>query len=211
MSDQKNSVSGGLVCPVPLQKYQQVLLAHGSGGKLTNELIGEMIAPAFSNKYLEPLHDGAVLGLSGNKIAFSTDSYVINPIFFPGGDIGRLAINGTVNDLAMCGAQPLWLSAGFIIEEGFSMEDLARIVQSMQAAAKEAGVAIVTGDTKVVDRGKGDKLYINTAGIGLVPDNLDISPRKARAGDRIILNGPIGLHGIAIMSIREGLQFETTM
>ena len=153
-------IASGLACPVPLQQYPSVLLAHGSGGKLTQQLIEQLFLPAFRNDLLSPLHDGAVVTINGVRLAFSTDSYVVNPIFFPGGDIGDLAINGTVNDLAMCGARPLYLSSAMIIEEGFPMEDLARVVRSMQAAAHRAGIQLVTGDTKVVDRGKGDKIFI---------------------------------------------------
>jgi hydrogenase expression/formation protein HypE len=149
--------------------------------------------------------------MGGNRYAFSTDSYVVNPIFFPGGNIGELAVNGTVNDLSMCGARPLYLSAAFIIEEGLPIDDLWRIVLSMQDAAKKAGILLVTGDTKVVDRGKGDKIFINTSGVGIVDDEIDISPRRLQAGDKIIVNGEIALHGIAIMSVREGLEFETTI
>ncbi|PWT90800.1 MAG: hydrogenase expression/formation protein HypE, partial [Acidobacteria bacterium] len=165
----------------------------------------------FKNDLLEPLHDGAIFSLNGVKLAFSTDSYVVNPIFFPGGDIGELAVNGTVNDLSMCGARPLYLSAAFIIEEGFPMQDLWRIVVSMQEAARKAEVALVTGDTKVVDRGKGDKIFINTSGVGIIEKPVDIHPCRAAIGDKILINGPIASHGIAILSVREGLEFETVM
>jgi hydrogenase expression/formation protein HypE len=201
--------TGVLSCPVPLSDYKNVLLSHGGGGRLTHQLIQKMFLPQFQNEFLEPLHDGAVLSFDGMRLAFSTDSYVVNPIFFPGGDIGELAVNGTVNDLAMCGARPLYVSVAFIIEEGFSMEDLWRVVLSMQEAAKRAGITLVTGDTKVVDRGKGDKIFINTSGVGVVDAGIDINPKRASVGDQIILNGPIALHGIAIMSVREGLEFET--
>jgi hydrogenase expression/formation protein HypE len=200
---------GGLSCPIPITDYKNVLLAHGGGGKLTQQMIQRMFLPQFQNEFLEPLHDGAVLPLSGVRLAFSTDSYVVNPIFFPGGDIGKLAVNGTVNDLAMCGAIPMYLSAAFIIEEGFPMEDLWRIVLSMQGSAKKAGVELVTGDTKVVDRGKGDKIFINTSGVGVIAPGVEISPTHAQVGDKIILSGAIAIHGIAIMSVREGLEFET--
>ncbi len=209
MKKPKIDLSGGLSCPIPISDYPQVLLAHGGGGKLTHQLIQKMFASQFSNDLLNPLHDGAVVSLNGSKLAFSTDSYVINPIFFPGGSIGDLAVNGTVNDLAMCGARPLYLSAAFIIEEGMDMNELWRVVVSMQDAAKAAGVQLVTGDTKVVDRGKGDKIFINTAGIGVIDAGIDIQPRRAQPGDAIILSGPIAVHGIAIMSVREGLEFET--
>lgn len=212
MSDKPTFDFGeGLSCPIPITEYKNVLLAHGGGGKLTQQMIQRMFLPQFQNEFLEPLHDGAILSLNGVRLAFSTDSYVVNPIFFPGGDIGMLAVNGTVNDLAMCGASPMYLSAAFIIEEGFSMEDLWRIVLSMQESARKAGVKLVTGDTKVVDRGKGDKIFINTSGVGVIEPEVEISPTHARVGDKIILNGPIAVHGIAIMSVREGLEFETQM
>lgn len=202
-------ITAGLSCPLPITDYKSVLLAHGGGGKLTQQMIQKMFLPQFQNEFLEPLHDGAVFSLNGARLAFSTDSYVVNPIFFPGGDIGELAVNGTVNDLAMCGAQPLYLSAAFIIEEGFPMEDLWRVVLSMQEAAKKAGVVLVTGDTKVVDRGKGDKIFVNTSGVGMIESGVDISPKRAKVGDKIIVSGRIADHGIAIMSVREGLEFET--
>ena len=199
----------GLACPLPITDYKSVLLAHGGGGKLTQQLIQQVFLSRFQNKLLEPLHDGALFQVDGVRLSFSTDSYVINPIFFPGGDIGDLAVNGTVNDLAMCGSKPLYLSAAFVIEEGLAMEELWQVVLSMERAAKIAGVEFVTGDTKVVDRGKGDKVFINTSGIGIVFSGVDINPRRATAGDQIILNGPIAQHGIAVMSVREGLEFET--
>jgi hydrogenase expression/formation protein HypE len=170
-----------------------------------------MFLPAFSNSLLGARHDGAVIDLPSCKLAFTTDSYVVRPLFFPGGDIGSLAINGTVNDLAMCGARPLYLSAGFILEEGLPMDTLWRVVQSMKASAEHAGVQLVTGDTKVVDRGKGDGIFINTAGIGVVESRQAISPAHVRPGDAILLSGDIGRHGIAIMAVREGLEFETTI
>lgn len=203
------NVDTGFSCPIPKSDYTNVLLAHGSGGKMTHELISKMFLPQFANELLEPMHDGAVFDAGGVRLAFSTDSYVVNPIFFPGGDIGELAVNGTVNDLSMCGAKPFYLSAAFIIEEGLPLDDLWRVVLSMQEAAKRAGVLLVTGDTKVVDRGKGDKIFINTSGVGIVDDGVDLKPKKIQAGDKIIVNGDIGLHGIAIMSVREGLGFET--
>ncbi len=199
----------GLSCPLPITDYKNVLLAHGGGGRLTQELIQKLFLAQFRNELLEPLHDGAVFSIGGVRLAFSTDSYVVNPIFFPGGDIGDLAVNGTVNDLAMCGAQPLYLSAAFIIEEGLPMEDLWRIVLSMQEAATRAGVMLVTGDTKVVDRGKGDKIFITTSGVGIVAEGIDISSKRAAVGDQIILSGPMAMHGIAIMSVREGLEFSS--
>ena len=201
-----------LSCPIPIQQYPQVLLAHGGGGKLMHQLIERMFVPAFNNSLLGARHDGAVIDLNmfnGSRLAFTTDSYVVRPLFFPGGDIGSLAINGTVNDLAMCGARPLYLSAGFILEEGLPMETLWRVVQSMRRAAIEAGVELVTGDTKVVDKGKGDGVFINTAGVGVIEHDLSISPASVRPGDAILLSGDIGRHGIAIMAVREGLSFES--
>jgi len=200
-----------LQCPIPINDYPAVLLAHGGGGRLTQMLIERMFIPAFDNPALSMLHDGAVLELGGMRLAFSTDSFVVSPLFFPGGDIGSLAVHGTVNDLAMCGARPVCLSTGFVLEEGLPMEDLWRVVQSMQRAAQAVGVPIVTGDTKVVDRGKGDGVFINTSGLGLIPAGVHISPRRARPGDLVLINGAIAVHGIAIMSVREGLEFETAL
>lgn len=198
-------------CPVPMNQYANVLLAHGGGGKLTHELIEGLFLPLFSNPSLAARHDGAVLEFGARKLAFTTDSYVVRPIFFPGGDIGTLAVNGTINDLAMCGARPLYLSAGFILEEGLPMETLKRVVESMSRAAGEAGIQLVTGDTKVVDRGKGDGVYINTAGIGIVQAGRPISPTSVIPGDVVLLSGDIGRHGIAIMAVREGLAFESAI
>ena len=198
-----------LSCPVPISDYKNVLLAHGGGGRLSHQLIQKLFASQFRNEFLDQDHDGAILPVNGARLAFTTDSYVINPIFFPGGDIGMLAVNGTVNDLAMCGATPRYLSAAFIIEEGLPIDDLWRVVLSMQEAAKRAGVLLVTGDTKVVDKGKGDKIFITTSGIGTIKNGIDINPKNARQGDKIIVSGNIGVHGIAIMSVREGLEFET--
>ena len=198
-------------CPVPFADYPNVLLAHGGGGRLTQRLIETMFLKAFSNPALEVMHDGALLDIEKGRLAFSTDSFVVKPLFFPGGDIGSLAVHGTVNDLAMCGARPTALSVGLILEEGLPMEDLWRIVQSMQRAAAGVGVPIVTGDTKVVDRGKGDGIFINTSGIGVIPQGVDIAPRRARPGDRVLINGPIAVHGVAIMSVREGLEFQTRL
>jgi hydrogenase expression/formation protein HypE len=200
-----------LTCPIPISDYPTVLLGHGSGGRLMHHLIERMIAPAFSNPALDARHDGALLRVNGARLAFTTDSYVVQPLFFPGGDIGALAVNGTVNDLAMCGARPLFLSAGFILEEGLPMETLWQVIQSMKQAADAAGVEIVTGDTKVVDRGKGDGLFVNTAGIGLIEHNLSINPSSVETGDTIIINGDVGRHGMAIMAAREGLAFESTI
>jgi hydrogenase expression/formation protein HypE len=198
----------GPVCPVPILDHKQIVLGHGSGGKLTAELIQKIFLPAFYNDSLARLDDQAVLDLNGNRIAFTTDSFVVTPIFFPGGDIGRLAIHGTVNDLAMSGAKPLYIAAAFILEEGLSTEELQRVVASMRTAAHEAGVQLVTGDTKVVNRGKGDKLFITTTGLGIIDRPVKISGDRARPGDAIILSGTIGDHGMAIMSQRENLQFE---
>jgi hydrogenase expression/formation protein HypE len=209
MNEKTIDLSNGFACPLPITEYKNILLAHGGGGKLSHQLVKDMFASQFKNEWLEPLHDGAIFSAGSMRFAFSTDSYVINPIFFPGGDIGKLAVNGTVNDLSMCGARPLYLSSAFIIEEGLPMDDLWRIVLSMEAAAKAAGVQLVTGDTKVVDRGKGDKIFINTSGIGSIPEGIDINPQRAKPGDKIILSGTIADHGIAIMSVREGLEFET--
>lgn len=196
-------------CPLPLADYPNVLLAHGGGGRLMNELIESLFLPAFGNPLLDQRNDGAVIGVGDQRIAFTTDSYVVNPLFFPGGDIGTLAVNGTVNDLAMCGARPSWLSVGFIIEEGLPMETLRRVVQSMQQAAAAAGVQLVTGDTKVVDKGKGDGLFINTAGIGVIEHKTAPAPARVAPGDVVLLSGDVGRHGMAIMSVREGLQFES--
>ena len=196
-------------CPLPLSDYPSVQMAHGGGGKLSQQLIEGLLVPSFDNPTLSALHDGAVFTAGGARLAFSTDSYVVRPIFFPGGDIGSLAVHGTVNDLAMCGARPIALSCGLILEEGLPMASLRAVVASMCAAARTVGVSIVTGDTKVVDRGKGDGVYINTAGIGIVADGIVIDPRRARPGDAVLLSGRIADHGIAILSVREGLEFES--
>lgn len=198
----------GAVCPTPIFNHKQIILGHGSGGKLTSELIQKLFLPAFDNEYLARLDDQAVLQFDGTRIAFTTDAFVVTPIFFPGGNIGDLAINGTVNDLAMSGAKPLYIAAAFILEEGLATDDLYQVVSSMSAAAKKAGVLLVTGDTKVVNRGKGDKIFITTTGIGLVDSKLQISGDKARKGDKILLSGTVGDHGMAIMSQRESLEFE---
>jgi hydrogenase expression/formation protein HypE len=198
-----------LSCPTPLSSKDTILLGHGSGGKLSAELIRDVFLPAFRNPVLSRLDDQAIVNVNGQRLAFTTDSFVVKPLFFPGGDIGSLAVHGTVNDLAMGGATPLFLSAAFIIEEGFSMQELRRVVNSLRQAAAEAGVAVVTGDTKVVEKGKGDGLFINTTGIGLVPDRLELSADRARPGDQVLLSGSIGDHGIAILAQREGLEFET--
>jgi hydrogenase expression/formation protein HypE len=195
-------------CPIPIYEHKQIVLGHGSGGKLTADLIDTVFLPAFHNPVLDKLDDQAVITIGGARLAFTTDSFVVTPVFFPGGDIGRLAVHGTVNDLAMSGAKPLYLSAAFILEEGLPVDDLRRIVESMRAAAADAGVQFVTGDTKVVDRGKGDQIFINTTGIGVIEPGINISADRARVGDVIILSGYIGDHGMAIMSKREGLEFE---
>jgi len=201
------STSFTLSCPMPVTQQKTIVLGHGSGGRLTAQLVREVFLPAFDNPALRKLDDQAMLDVAPGKIALTTDSYVVTPLFFPGGDIGRLAVNGTVNDLAMGGARPLYLTAAFIIEEGLPLEDLQRVTRSMSQAAQEAGVAIVTGDTKVVNRGCADKLFITTAGVGLVPDGISISASNARAGDAVIVSGPIGDHGITIWSTREGIDF----
>ena len=201
----------GAACPVPIQQYPHVLMAHGGGGTLMHQLIGKVFGAAFSNPILDSRHDSAVLEMSGKRLAFTTDSYIVRPIFFPGGDIGSMAVHGTVNDLVMSGARPLYLSSAFIIEEGLPMETLWRVVVSMRDAAAKCGVKIVTGDTKVVDKGKGDGLFINTAGVGVIEHTLDIAPRSVQPGDVIIVNGDLGRHGMAIMAVREGLQFESTI
>ncbi len=201
-----------LSCPVPAEAHATVQMAHGGGGRLMRNLIAQLFLPAFRSDQPEgeplPPHDSAVLPIDGARLALTTDSFVVSPLFFPGGDIGKLAIYGTVNDLAMAGAKPQWITAGFILEEGLPLETLRRIVLSMAEAAREVGVQIVTGDTKVVDRGKGDGVFINTSGVGLVPDGVDISPHRVAPGDAVLLSGDLGRHGIAIMSVREGLQFE---
>jgi hydrogenase expression/formation protein HypE len=206
-----NSNEISLSCPIPIGDYPNILLAHGGGGMLTRQLLEKLFLPAFDNPALASRHDGAVLEVGGARLAFTTDGHVVRPLFFPGGDIGSLAVYGTANDLAMCGARPLWLSAAFIVEEGLPTETLARVVASMREAARVAGVQLVTGDTKVVERGKGDGLYLATAGIGLVEHALEISPASVRPGDAILVSGDLGRHGIAIMACREGLELETTI
>jgi hydrogenase expression/formation protein HypE len=196
-------------CPLPLVGYPSIVMGHGGGGKLGNELVEHLFLPAFRNAALENLGDAAVLELASGRLAMSTDSFVVQPLFFPGGSIGELAVNGTVNDLAVSGAEPKYLSASFILEEGFPLAQLAAIVASMAAAAATAGVQIVTGDTKVVERGHGDGCYINTAGIGVLRPGVQVGPHRAKAGDAILVSGTIGDHGMAIMSVREGLEFES--
>jgi len=217
-------------CPVPQSNYDHILLGHGSGGLLTNDLIRRLFVPAFNNEVLAAQEDQALLSVKcgtavSNKrdpsklqlaetefqLAFTTDSFVVRPIFFPGGDIGSLAVHGTINDLAVGGARPLWLSAAFILEEGLPLDDLKKIVASMRDACNESGVTLVTGDTKVVDRGKGDQVFITTSGIGVAPAGRRLSISAARPGDRVIVSGTVGDHGIAVMSVREGIEFETVL
>ncbi|MFH1277973.1 MAG: hydrogenase expression/formation protein HypE, partial [Candidatus Eisenbacteria bacterium] len=200
-----------LTCPIPIADYPHVLLAHGGGGRLMNQLIGKMFLAAFADEELDRRHDSAVLPAPGKRLVFTTDSYVVRPLFFPGGDIGSLAVHGTVNDIAMSGARPLYLSAGFILEEGLPMETLWRVASSMADAARAAGVRIVTGDTKVVDRGKGDGIFINTAGVGVPVTEEIIGAESVRPGDAVILSGDVGRHGMAIMAVREGLEFESSI
>ncbi len=194
-------------CPLPKMPGDTVQLAHGGGGRLMQNLIRDVFVRSFGDPLSTHLHDGATWSVSEGTLAFTTDSYVVQPLCFPGGDIGSLAVHGTVNDLAMCGAHPLWLSAGFILEEGLSIAMLQRVVDSMAQAARDAGVSIVTGDTKVVDKGKGDGIFINTAGIGVVPAGVIIGPQRVRPGDAILVSGDLGSHGIAVLSMREGLDF----
>ncbi len=198
-------------CPLPISQYPHVLMAHGGGGKLMHRLLEDVIGKAFSNPILDSRHDSAQFAVPAGRLAMTTDSYVVRPLFFPGGDIGSMAIHGTVNDLAMSGARPLYLSCAFLIEEGLPMETLWRIALSMRAAADRCGVRIVTGDTKVVDKGKGDGLFINTSGIGLIEHTLAIAPREVRPGDAVIVSGDLGRHGMAVMAVREGLQFESAI
>jgi hydrogenase expression/formation protein HypE len=201
----------GWACPMPLRHHPNIVMGHGGGGKLSAELVEHLFLPAFANDTLASLGDSAQLGINGARLAFSTDSYVVRPLFFPGGNIGELAVNGTVNDIAMSGAQPLFLSAGFILEEGMPLEQLGAIAEAMGAAAREAGVTLVTGDTKVVDKGHGDGVYINTSGFGLIPPDVEIGPQRAKPDDVVIVSGILGVHGIAIMSVREGLEFDTVI
>ena len=210
MTDSKETNFSGWTCPIPLRNYPTIVMGHGSGGKMMSDLIGHLFAPALGNDLLDQLADSTVLPLAdGSRLAFSTDSFVISPLVFPGGDIGELAVNGTVNDVAMSGAKPLFLSAGFILEEGLPMETLGQLVESFGRACRTAGVQLVTGDTKVVNKGHGDGLYINTSGIGLIPPGIQIGPDRARPGDAVLVSGTLGDHGMAIMSVREGLAFES--
>ena len=198
-------------CPLPISSYDTITLAHGGGGKLTQKLLTELFVPLLQNSYLEDLHDGAVLPCEGGWFAFSTDSFVVSPPFFPGGNIGHLAVFGTANDVAMCGARPKYLSLALILEEGFSVKDLWQIVATIRECSDQAGMAVVTGDLKVVERGKGDGIFINTTGVGLPLPGVEIRPKRVSPGDVILLNGPIAEHGIAILSLREGLSFETEL
>lgn len=198
-------------CPLPIKDTQVITLAHGSGGKQTSQLIEKIFLPAFSNPHLSQLHDGAVIDLPHQQIVFTTDTYVVQPIFFPGGDIGKLAVAGTANDLAMCGARPLYLSCGFVIEEGFLQEDLKQIVGSMKTEANALSLQIVTGDTKVIERQSGNNIFINTSAIGTKIVEYEISPSQIQAGDAILISGDIGRHGIAVMAKRQGLEFTTPL
>ncbi len=198
-----------VVCPVMPTDHPLVLLAHGGGGRLTRRLLDDVFRPAFRNPPLDAQHDGAVLPAAPHRLAFTADASVVRPLVFPGGDIGTLAVNGTVNDLAMCGARPLYLSASFVIEEGLPVETLRRVAASMRQAADAAGVAVVTGDTKVVDRGTGDGLYLATSGVGVLEHDLEIGPTAVRPGDAVLLSGDVGRHGMAVLAVREGLAFET--
>ncbi len=209
MNKEEEKISiDALNCPLPINSSSFITLAHGGGGKLTHQLIEKLFHPAFNNSELETQHDGAVIDFPSAKLAFTTDSYVVQPLLFPGGNIGSLAVNGTVNDLAMCGARPLYLTAAFILEEGLLIETLWTIVQAMRKSADHAGVKIITGDTKVVDKGKGDGIFINTSGVGIVEHSLTIHPKSIQPGDMVLLSGDIGRHGIAIMAAREGLGFQ---
>ena len=200
-----------LSCPLPILDHDTVQLAHGAGGRLSSDLIEKMILPRFSSDELNKLEDQAVLDLPAGRVAFSTDTFVVSPIFFPGGDIGDLAINGTVNDVAMSGAEVVALSVGFVLEEGLPLEDLHRILCSMEKAAKTAGVRIVTGDTKVVGSGSCDKIFINTSGVGVIPAGVNLSAASLQPGDKVILSGTLADHGMAVMTVREGLSFQSTV
>lgn len=199
----------GWTCPIPLKSYPTIVMGHGAGGQMMSDLIKHLFAAEFKSDLLEQLADAATIQLDGSRLAFTTDSFVVSPLFFPGGDIGELAVNGTVNDLAMTGARPLYLAAGFILEEGLPMETLGRIASSMARACRNAGVQIAAGDTKVVGKGHGDGVFVNTSGIGVIASGVDVAPSHAHAGDVIIVSGTVGDHGIAVLSVREGLKFET--
>ncbi|MFE0874029.1 hydrogenase expression/formation protein HypE [Streptomyces smyrnaeus] len=201
----------GWSCPAPLRGRERIVLGHGGGGALSAELMEHVFAPAYGGRALSTLADSAALEVDGARLAFSTDSFVVRPLFFPGGSIGDLAVNGTVNDLAMSGARPAYLSCGFILEEGVELDVVARVAEAVGAAARTAGVEIATGDTKVVEAGRGDGVYLNTAGIGVIPHGVDIRPRRAAPGDVVIVSGAIGVHGVAVLSRREGLEFEAAV
>jgi hydrogenase expression/formation protein HypE len=198
-------------CPVPLRDTPTIVMGHGGGGAMSGELIEHLFLPGYGAAADAGLGDSAVVTVGGSRLAFSTDSFVVKPMFFPGGSIGDLAVNGTVNDLAMSGAAPLYMSTAFILQEGTALADIGRIAEAMGAAAQAAGVRLVTGDTKVVDSGSGDGVYVNTTGIGVVPDGVNINPRRAAVGDAVLISGDIGVHGVAVMSCREGLEFGTTV
>ncbi len=200
----------GASCPLPVGS-ERVTLAHGAGTRASTELFERVVRAHLANPALDARHDGALIELGDERLAFTTDTFVVHPLEFPGGDIGSLAVHGTVNDLAMCGAEPLGLSCALVLEEGLPIATLERVIASMASAAREAGVAIVTGDTKVVERGKGDGLFVNTAGVGRVPPGRDVRPARVRAGDAVVLSGPLASHGVAVLSVREGLAFETTL
>lgn len=204
-----SAVSSDWACPIPLQNYPRIVLGHGGGGKLSGDLVEHLFLPAFQNETLEQLGDAAVLPISSDRIAITTDTFVVQPLFFPGGSIGELAVNGTVNDLAMRGAIPLYLTVAFVLEEGFPVASLQRVVDALAAAARHANVNVVAGDTKVVERGHGDGCYINTTGVGVLPPGIDIGPQRARVGDTVVLSGTLGDHGMAVMSVREALEFES--
>ncbi len=201
----------GWVCPTPLRDTPSIVMGHGGGGAMSGELVEQLFLPAYGAAAAADLGDSAVLSVGGSRLAFSTDSFVVRPMFFPGGSIGDLAVNGTVNDLAMAGAQPLFLSTAFILEEGTPLSLIGRIAEDIGKAADAAGVRLVTGDTKVVDRGSGDGVYVNTAGIGVLADGVDIGPTRAEVGDAVLVSGDIGVHGVAVMSCREGLEFGTAL
>ncbi len=209
MQPEEISAAAFGACPIPIGEYPHIVMAHGGGGELSRQLIEKMFKPAFANPLLANDHDGAVIPRTGGRLAFTTDSYVVQPLFFPGGDIGKLAVYGTVNDLAMCGAKPQYISLAFILHEGLPMQTLWKVVNSIHRAAQETGVQIVTGDTKVVDNSGDNGLFINTSGIGVIEHDLTIAPASIQVGDSIILSGDIGRHGMAVMALREGLEFES--
>ncbi len=208
---QATNLDVALNCPIPAAASEAILLGHGSGGRMSGDLLRNVLLPALQNPVLEKLDDQAIVEIGGSRIAFTTDSFVVKPLFFPGGDIGTLAVNGTVNDLAMGGAEPLFLSLALILEEGLPLELLRRVLESIRVAAALAGIAVITGDTKVVEKGSGDGLFVNTSGIGLVPSGVRLSADQARPGDCVLLSGTIGDHGITILSQREGLEFDSSV